>query len=101
MRALLDDLTFAQHDNPIGADHGGKPVRNHDTGSAAQRYIESGLDLRLGERVDARGRFVEQQYRWVLEQHPCERHQLALAKRKSRAALAHVSLRSEERRVGK
>ena len=84
----------AQHDDPIGVAHRRKPVGDHDAGAPAQHRIQPRLDLRFGKRVDAGSGLVQQQDRWILQQHARQRHQLPLAERKPRAALADIGVQA-------
>ncbi len=88
MVALLDDPAVAQDDDPVGVAHGREAVGDHDTGAPGHHYVEAGLDLLLGEGINAGGGLVEDEDRRVLQQHARQRDQLALAHRQTRAALA-------------
>ena len=44
-----------------------------------KQLVQALLDQRLGEGIDARGGLVEDDHRGVLQQHPRQRDELALA----------------------
>ena len=79
VRALLDDASRVEHDDPIGEMQRRATMRDeqrratrHD---AAQRVVDGGLDT----RVDGAGRVVEDEDARVIEDRPRERDALALA----------------------
>ena len=63
--AALGDQPVLEHVYAVGADHGRKAVRDDDDRPAAGKFIDRGLDLRLGVGVDRRRRLVEDEYRRV------------------------------------
>src|SRR3954447_1394053 len=66
VRAALDDDALVEHDDLVGADHRREAVRDDERRAAAADAVERVLDLLLGERVERRGRFVEDEYRRAL-----------------------------------
>ena len=76
MIAFLDNLPVAQHDDAVGGAHRGETMRDHNARAPLQHDRKRGLDLRLGEWIDAGRRLVQQQNRGVLEQHARQRDQL-------------------------
>ena len=59
MRAALDDRALVEHDDFIGVDDGREAMRDDQRGAAARDAVERVLDLALGEGIERRGRFVE------------------------------------------
>ena len=82
--ALVDD------DDSVRVPDGGEAMRDDDRGSSANHRVETLLDLCLGEWVDARGGFVQDEDRGILQEHARERDELSLAERDRRAALADI-----------
>src|SRR5712691_13153412 len=78
MVALLNDFAEVEHDNAVGAANGGETVRNQNGCALLQDEIKPLLNLRLCERVNAGGGFVEDDDRGVLQQDARQRDQLAL-----------------------
>ena len=64
-RAFFDDPAVIEHDDPVSVFDGGEPVSDQQGGPSAEDYVEPFLDLRLGERINARGRLVQDQQRAV------------------------------------
>src|SRR4051812_35686589 len=87
MRALLDDAAVLEHDDAVGAAHGGEAMRNHEAGAAVQRAPERRLDVALGEAVHIRRGLVEHEDLSVADDGTGEGQQLALSDREVDAAL--------------
>jgi len=68
MRPLLHDAPVIQHKDAIRAFHRGEAMGDHDGGTACQRLIKSLLNLRLGQRINAGGRLIENQDGRVLQE---------------------------------
>jgi primosomal protein N'' len=67
VRADVDQAPVIEDDDPVGALHGGQAVGDDDRRPAAHRRFERRLHDALAGRVEAAGRFVEQQQRRILE----------------------------------
>src|SRR5579883_1102056 len=59
--AALDDAAFLEHQNLVGHAHGREAVRDHDGDALAGELAKMLEHLRLGRRIDRRGRLVEHQ----------------------------------------
>ena len=70
----------------IGVTHRGKPVRDHDRGTALPQPRERHLDGCLALRVERAGRLVEQQDARIAQQRARQGHPLPLAARQPLAA---------------
>src|SRR5690606_2615638 len=97
--ALLDNLALAQHDDTVGAANGAEAVRDEDGRGARENEVERFLNLRLGERVNAGGRLVQNEDGGLLQQHTQQADQLALAHAQARAALAYVAVQAVRQRL--
>jgi len=58
MASALDDVAAFHHQNLVGLDHGGEPVRDDEAGAAAGDFQQFGLDGFFGFGVERRGGFV-------------------------------------------
>ena len=67
-------------------------MRDDDRRAARHQRLERVLDEQFGARVEAAGRLVEHEHRRVDQCRPSQRHELALPRRQSRAALAHLGV---------
>ena len=90
--AALGDHALVEHDDLVGADDGGEPVRDDQRGAVLRYPLERVLDLLLGVAVERRGRLVEQQDRRPLEDGPRDGDALLLAAGELQAALADLGL---------
>jgi hypothetical protein len=88
VRAGVDQLPVIEDDDPVGALHGGQPMGDDDRRPAAHCRFQRRLHDALAFRVEAAGRFVEQQQRRVLEDRTGDGDALPLAARQANAALA-------------
>jgi len=61
MRAVLDDPSAVEHEDPVGPLDGREPMRDHDRGPAEHQPSEGLLDEVLALVVERRGRLIEQQ----------------------------------------
>jgi hypothetical protein len=77
-----------EHDDPVGALHGGQPMGDDDRRPAGHRGFQCRLHDALALGVEAAGRFVEQQQRRILEDRTGNGDALALATGEANAALA-------------
>ena len=91
MRAALDDAPVLHHDHLIGADDGAEAVGDHERGAIPQQPAERSLHLKLGDRIDAAGRLVQDDDRRIGQEGARERDQLALTGAQARAALAAMA----------
>jgi hypothetical protein len=57
--AAFDDAALVHHDDAIGVDDGGEPVRDDQCGAALRDALELGLDRALGACVERRRDLVE------------------------------------------
>lgn len=92
MRSGFDDASGVEHDDPVGIDHGGEPVRDHQCGTPAAELGEFGLDLALGRGVERARGFVEDEDRRILQDRPRDCDALFLAAGELEAALADRGL---------
>ena len=88
MASTLDHAPVVEHEDAIGADHAGEPVREDQRGAPAHQPIECFLDDGFAFRVDGRQRFVEHEDGRVAQQRACDRDALALTAGEPHAALA-------------
>ena len=94
--ARFDDATCIHHEDLIGTDDGGEPMRDDQDGLGSQQRFGGGLDPRLGQRVDVRRRLVEDDDRRLGGECAREREQLRLAHRDIRAPVCDESIESAE-----
>ena len=92
VRAALDDDAVVEHDDLVGADDGGEPVRDDQRGAVVRDLFERVLDFALGVAVERGGRLVEQQDRRRLQDGAGDGDALLLAAGKLQAALADLGL---------
>src|ERR1700720_3251439 len=52
MRSLLDQAPMVEHEDAVGADDGGKPVRNDEGGAAFHDLVERALHECLALRIE-------------------------------------------------
>ena len=93
MRPALNDPPAVEHQDLIRPNDRGKPVRDHDAGAAEHQILQRLLNQPLGRRVDARGRFIQNQDRRILQQRPRNREPLFLADAQLHPALADDAAR--------
>ena len=67
-------------------------MRHDEAGTTPQQRDERLLQSRFRERIDRAGRLVEDHQPRIGQQRPRETHELALADRQSRTALAHFGM---------
>ena len=90
VRALLDDPSRVQHDDPVRPRRGGQPVRHDERGPPARQRLARRQHGRLGRRVERGGGLVEQQHVRIDQRGPGQADELALPGRQALAALAHL-----------
>ena len=100
VRAALDDRPLSEHEDLVGADDGGEPVRDHQRGAVLRHAVERVLDVLLGVAVERGGRLVEQQDRRRFEDRARDGDALLLAAGKLQAALADLGLVALRRAAG-
>src|SRR6185437_1195519 len=61
MRTALDNSSFFDHENLIGASNGRQPMRNDESSAAAHQVRETFLNHRFAFRVEAGCGFIENQ----------------------------------------
>src|SRR5215218_5443239 len=86
--ALLDDAAMVEDDDAPGALDRGQPVGDDDRGAAGEQPPQARLDPAFRVDVDVRGGLVEDEDPRVGDQGAREGHELALAGRQLRTALA-------------
>ncbi len=67
MLSTLHDLAVVEHQDFIGVHHRGQPVGDDQRRAVLGYLLQGALDFAFGVGVERRGRFVEQQNRWILE----------------------------------
>ena len=70
----------------------------------AGQFVQARLDFVLGARIERTGRFVEDQYLRIFQDHACDGHSLLFAAGQFQPALAHagrVAVREFRNEIGK
>ena len=88
MGAGLGDPALVQHNDEVGVAHRRQAMRDHDGGAVGLQQVEGAANGLLVDRVEMRGRLVEDQDRRILEEGARDRDALALAAAEAGAALA-------------
>ena len=65
MRAGLDYAPAVEHEDAVGVDHAGQPVREYERGAPSHQTVERILNDRLVLGIDRRQRLVENEDRRV------------------------------------
>ena len=78
MRSLLDDITVAHHEDEVGVSNRREAVRHDERGAALHHAVEGMLDVKLGARIDGRGRLIEDEHRRKCKHDPRDTKQLLL-----------------------
>ena len=86
------DPALFHHDDLVGGQNGGEPVRNRDHGAALRQPFERELDLLFRFGVERGGGFVEEENGRVLEQRPGDGEALLLSAGKETAFVADERL---------
>ncbi len=94
MRALFAQPPFVEDQDPVGILDGAQTMCDHDRGAPGQQAVQGFADHHLGSRIHAGGGFVQNQKARIVRQGAGETHELPLAHRKSRAALADGGIES-------
>src|SRR5215475_3490332 len=92
MRALLDNATMVEHDQPIHARDSRQSMRDRDHGLAGHQGAEALLDCSLDLAVERGRGLKEHQDRRVFEDHTRDRNALTLPAGELHAALADLRL---------
>src|SRR5579863_4793216 len=90
MRATLADLAVLHHENLIGIENRGQPMRDRDRGPSPHEFRQRRLYFRFDLAVDRTRRFVEDEQGRIRGDRPRERQQLALADADRRTALPEL-----------
>ena len=77
----LDDPAFVEHDERIGVAHRRQPVGDDDGRAVVHQVLKRPAHEPLVDRVEMRGRLVENQHRRILEEGAGDGDALALATR--------------------
>ncbi len=92
VRAALDHPTTLHHQDFMGIDHRGQPVRNHQRGLVLGGAAQFGLYGPLVAGIQGRSGFVKNQNRRILQQGPSDGHPLLFAARELEATLTDHGL---------
>src|SRR5688572_7632009 len=79
VQALLDDLSFFEHDQPVRRLERRQPVRDGESRTSLDETVQRLLDLLLGVAVDGAGGLVEDQDARVVQDRPRDADALPLA----------------------
>ena len=71
MIALLDNLATIEHDDAVRVSNGGEAMRDQYGCAVLQDQVKPFLDLRLGQWINTGSRLIQDDDRWVLQQHTC------------------------------
>ncbi len=91
MRAAFDDAAVIEHQDAVGVDDAGEPVRQDQGRAPGHQAVERALDDGFVLGIDRRQRLVENEDRRVAQQRPRDRQPLPLSAREPQAALADQS----------
>ena len=94
MRSRLRDPPFLNDDDAVAVFDRREPVRNHDRRPALHEVVQRDLHLALRFRIERRRRFVEDQYRRILEDRSGDGDALTLPSRQPRTPLANLRIES-------
>ncbi|MNC70765.1 hypothetical protein D3C75_1216100 [compost metagenome] len=78
MRALLQQPSALKHQNAVCRTDRAQPVGDHEAGPAFHQRLQPLLDLDLGHRIYAAGRFVQHQHGRTRKDRPRDGEQLLL-----------------------
>jgi len=92
MCTALDDLAGLEYEHLVGVPDRAQPMSDDETGPIAQQALQRALDQSLGARVDAGGRFVQDQDARIGQRSAGDRQQLPLSLTQPGAALAQFRL---------
>ena len=92
MAAALNDLTVGHHQNFMCRDNGGQTVRNDQGGFVLGNPPEFSLNGSFIGTVQCRCGLIKDQYRWVFQKRPGDRHTLLFSAGQFQAPLTHLCL---------
>src|SRR5713226_6131575 len=78
VRSHVHHSPAIKHDDFVGAMNRREPMGDHNSRSSPHQIRESSLDQPLGLGIERRGRFIEHQYRRVLQDSAGDCHPLTL-----------------------
>ena len=93
MGALLLDAVLGEHPDDRGVADGGQAVGDGEGGAAVRELFKRLLHQAFAFVVQGAGRLVQDQDRWVFEEHAGDGNALLLAAGQLYAALAHIGSR--------
>src|ERR1700761_8423589 len=79
--SAFDHLTVLEYQDTGRVADGGETMRDHEGGASLHHFVERGIELGLGHRIERAGGFVKDQDRRILEQCARNRQPLPLAAR--------------------
>ena len=79
MRTLLDNVAMIHDQNQVGIHDRRQAMRDHKARTPAHERVHGAADGKLGTRIHARRRLVQDENRRVVEQHARDGQQLTLA----------------------
>src|SRR6266851_1740408 len=62
--SAFDHVAAVEHQNARGMANGREPVCDHEGRASLHDFVERGVDLGFGDRIERAGRLVEDQDRW-------------------------------------
>jgi len=86
--AGLHDPPVLEDQDPVGREHRGQSMGDHEAGAAMEQRLQGGLDELLGDGVEVAGGLVEDQDAGVFEDHPGDRDSLLFTAGQPVAAFA-------------
>jgi len=99
MLAIFDDMAVFENENAVEPLHRREPMRDDDRRAAGRKPLDRFPDVELRDRIEARGRLIEDEDRRRGENSPGDGHPLPLATRQFDAALADKRLERERQMV--
>ncbi len=83
-----------EHDDAVGQGYGGEPVRDDQHGGLPGDIGDGFAQCQLVERVELRGRFVQQQEPWFAQEGARDGDALALTTGKRQPSMAHRGIQT-------
>src|SRR6266446_3177587 len=87
--ALFHNSATVKHDDAVGMAEGGEAVRDQDGGAILQHQVKSFLNVCLGQWINAGRCLVQNDDRWVLQEHTRKGDKLALSQRERSTGFAY------------